>query len=190
MKCVTLAAWEIATPANDREANNSLMATCRSGSAGCRGCGWGGGEGGGEGAGGGGGGLGCRGFEPIKKKSALRLSGCRKAHLVGFSAGAPRLLSPAFPRGDTQKRRPQPACQSRGSHARGACMCDAAQPQPPLPPAALYLHAWLQKSKLSRSLAQGKKKCNRVWLESCVLAICAHVRVNASDRESESLRFS
>lgn len=40
------------------------------------------------------------GFEPIKKKSARQLSGCRKAHLVGFHG--PRLLSPAFP-GATRK---------------------------------------------------------------------------------------
>lgn len=40
------------------------------------------------------------GLEFIKKKSAHQLSGCRKAHLVGFHG--PRLLSPAFP-GATHK---------------------------------------------------------------------------------------
>lgn len=54
------------------------------------------------------------GFEPIKKKSARQLSGCRKAHLVGFHG--PRLLSPAFP-GATRKTQASAGLPVTHSHA-------------------------------------------------------------------------
>jgi len=55
------------------------------------------------------------GLESIKKKSARQLSGCRKAHLVGFHG--PRLLSPAFP-GATRKTQASAGLQVAHTHAR------------------------------------------------------------------------
>ena len=54
------------------------------------------------------------GLEPIKKKSAQWLSGCRKAHLVGFHG--PRLLSPAFP-GATRKTQASAGLPLTHTHA-------------------------------------------------------------------------
>lgn len=62
---------------------------------------------------GGGGGL-VSGLEPIKKKSARQLSGCKKAHLVGFHG--PRLLSPAFP-GATRKTQASASLPVTHTHA-------------------------------------------------------------------------
>lgn len=130
------------------------------------------------------------------------LSRSKRNQLCG-SPGAERHISSAFPPGPrdcfhlrspgaTRKNAglSRPASHKAPMQGARACVTPSNPPNPPPPPAVLYLLAWLQKSKLSRSLAQEKKKCNRVWLESCVLAICAHVRVNTSDQESESLRFS
>lgn len=63
---------------------------------------------------GGGGGVVVSGLEPIKKKSARQLSGCRKAHLVGFHG--PRLLSPAFP-GATRKTQASAGLPVTHTHA-------------------------------------------------------------------------
>lgn len=54
------------------------------------------------------------GLEPIKKKSARQLSGCRKAHLAGFHK--PRLLSPAFP-GATRKTQASASLPVTHTHA-------------------------------------------------------------------------